>query len=96
MLQYSHCFFNDCCLSYDAAVIQWITSYHKKSYGYTCYNTLARRRNVVNSPVYPASAFASTIAVASDLPNIKVLCCGFNAMGTILLGELSCTRTGLD
>ena len=34
-------------LSYDVAIIQAVTSSHKKSYGQTCNNTLARTRNVI-------------------------------------------------
>ena len=33
-------------LSYYVAVIQWITSCHKRSYDHTCNNTLARLHNV--------------------------------------------------
>ena len=36
-------------LSYDVAVIQWLTSCHKKSYAHTRNNSLARIRNVIDN-----------------------------------------------
>ena len=45
-------------LSYDVAVIQWITSCHKKSYDHTCNNTLAHLRNVIDN-VGVTNAFSS-------------------------------------
>ena len=36
-------------LSYDVAVIQWITSCQKNSYDHTYNNTLARTRNVIDN-----------------------------------------------
>ena len=45
-------------LSYDIAVIQWITSCHKKFYDHTCNNTLAGTRNVTDN-VRVNNAFSS-------------------------------------
>ena len=36
-------------VSYDVAVIQWITSCHKKSYDHMCNNALARTRNGIDN-----------------------------------------------
>ena len=44
-------------LSYDASVIKWITSSHKKSYVHTCNTTLARTSNVIDN-VHVNNAFS--------------------------------------
>ena len=59
-------------LSYDVAFIQWITSYHKKTYDHTCNNTLARTRNVIDH-VRDNSAFSywHTVQFKISLKSIK-------------------------
>ena len=44
-------------VSYDVAIIQWITSCHYKSYDQTCNNTLTRTHNVIEN-VHVNNAFS--------------------------------------